>query len=130
MSRLSIILFPVLTVLFGSCGSDSELKYLISNTQEIELKEVDSTGMILSRIIVSDAKEIKALLSVVSSAEAPTYKCGHNYEMHCKLDDNNFVAIDVNSDDLCSVASFIYDDELKFRYLNKEKLGLLKSKLD
>jgi hypothetical protein len=130
MSRLSILSVIISLTFLHSCGSDNELKSLISNTQEIELKMVDSNGTVLNSTIISDKKEIKELLSVVSNAEAPTYKCGHNYEMLCKLSNKNFVAIDLNSDDICSVASFIYNDELMFKYLNKDKLELLQSKLN
>ncbi|MFY0672240.1 MAG: hypothetical protein JXQ87_02470 [Bacteroidia bacterium] len=130
MSRLTILFIGIYLTMLCSCGGGNELKSLISNTQEIELKRVDTAGAVLSRITISDKKEIKELLSVVSNAEAPSYKCGHDYEIQCKLNDNNFVAIDLNSDDICSMASFIYKDELMFRYLNKEKLELLKSKLN
>ncbi len=129
MRRLSII---VLLFSFGlcACGTDGEIEEIIKLTKEVEIKKLDTTGNIVSAKVLDDRKEFEQLLSVISNAEAPSYKCGFDYEIKCKLSDNNFIAIELNSADICAVASFVYDDELMFRYLNKEKIEELEKHLD
>ncbi|MGB0431914.1 MAG: hypothetical protein ACPGLV_15675 [Bacteroidia bacterium] len=129
MSKLFVVVFVCVIGLF-SCGSGNEIKELAQHTEEIEIKKLDSMGTLLKSKTITNKAEIKNLLSVISNAEAPLYKCGFDYELRCKLSNNKFVAIELNSADICAVASFIYNDELMYRYLNKDNLVQLENQLN
>lgn len=120
-----IFIFSVLSFGFYSCGGNNEIKQIIKSTTELEVRSVDTSGKILKTKVISEPKEIEDILSIVQNSEAPTYKCGYNYELYCKTSANNYVTIQINSDDLCANASFLYNGELNFRYLNKGKIDNL-----
>jgi len=129
MNRLQLFLFLAIFGGLVGCGSD-EIREIANHTTELQIMELDTAGVPIATAVITDRNEIRHVLAVITNSEAPTFKCGHDYELHCKTSDNKIVVIELNSDNLCANASFIYDGELMFRYIDNESLDRLKTLLN
>lgn len=113
----------LLAVLLAACGGGDEINELRQKTNHVEIVSVDSMGRVINSRSFDDRNEIKKVLSVVSESEAPTFECGHNYELLCRTKDNKIVVIEINSNnEYCASASFVYNGKLMTRYLDNEGL--------
>ncbi|MBI3141640.1 MAG: hypothetical protein HYZ16_02310 [Bacteroidetes bacterium] len=124
MNRL-ILFSGILGVLLTSCGNEG-IHHVRAHTKELQVMRLDTLGNATTVAVLTERGEIRKALSTISSAEAPTYKCGYDYELRCINEQDKAVVIHLNSDELCAHASFLYKGELNACLLNKEGLEYLK----
>lgn len=130
--RVSSFLFGVISLaLLASCSSKASLENVKLKTESLSIVKLDSNGEHQGDVEIADKQEIDRIFSYITTSEAPEFKCGQDYELHC-FDENEklLLLIELNSEDLCKSAVFVYNDRVHHRYLSDEGADYFKKVLN
>lgn len=109
-----------------SCGSNASIDTLHENIAYIEIIKEDSLGDYTQPLVIKDKAEIKMILSFIKKEEAPEFKCGYDYHLRCFKKNKDILLIDVNSNELCQNAVFVFNDKVHHRFFSDKGIQYLK----
>lgn len=129
MSKLVCIFLGLL--LISSCSSEVDLKKILRKTQRAEVVKFDTQGHVLKKREFTDKDAISKVFSVLGNSDAPEISCDTDFEIRCFDQSNKIIfLVELNSQELCNNAVFVYQDEMYHRYLNEGGVETLRTLLN
>lgn len=129
MSKLVCIFLGLLMI--SSCSSEVDLKKVLRNTHRAEVVKFDAEGHVLKQKKFIDKEAISKVFSVLGNSDAPEISCETDFEIRCFDQFNKIIfLVELNSQELCNNAVFVYQDEMYHRYLNEGGVETLRTLLN
>lgn len=119
------------TAVLASCSNDVDLSQISKRTKRVEVLQFDGKGDMVKQKELSDEEAIQKIFSVVGTSEAPEVTCPFDFEIRCFDQSNKIIfLVELNSQELCNNAVFVYQDQMYHRYLNEGSVETLRTLLN
>ena len=129
MSKL--IFFFLGLLILSSCSSEVDLSSVLRSTSRAEILHFDKKGNVISQKEFHDKDTIGKMFSVLSNSDAPEIACEPDFEIRCFGKANKIIfLVQLNSQELCNNAIFLYEDEMYHRYLSENGVETLRTLLN